>query len=214
MIETKLQQGLDSLQLPATASQTTRLLDYLALLQKWNRAYNLSSIRDPLTMVDLHLLDSLVVAPYLTGTSFIDVGTGAGLPGIPLAILKPDIHVTLLDSVGKKTRFLHQVKSELMLTNVEVVHSRVEDYLCEDGYDGVISRAFASLVDFTGSCAHLLKPGGRFWAMKGQFPQAELDEIHSFCKLEAMHYLSVPGLDAKRCLIVLGKQSPAHPESE
>lgn len=214
MIESRLQRGLAALQMTVTAAQTTKLLEYLALLQKWNRAYNLSAIRDPDAMVDLHLLDSLAVAPYLTGTTFVDVGSGGGLPGIPLAIIRPDIRMTVLDSVGKKARFLHQVRSELRLTNIEVVHARVEDYRTEDGYDGVISRAFASLADFVASSAHLLHPDGRFWAMKGQFPQTELDGIHSVCKLEAMHYLSVPGLEAMRCLIVLGQQLPAHPESE
>lgn len=202
-MERLLEDGLAELRLTASANQQQQLLAYLQLFHKWNRAYNLSSIRELPEMLTRHLLDSLVVVPYITGSRIIDVGTGGGLPGVPLAILNPDRQVTLLDSVGKKTRFLHQVKSELGLGNIRVVHSRVEQFVPDEPFDGVVSRAFASLQDFAVLCQHLLAPGGQLWAMKGEFPHAELQGVQKFCDLDFVHYLKVPGLDAKRCLIVL-----------
>jgi 16S rRNA (guanine527-N7)-methyltransferase len=139
----------------------------------------------------------------LVGESFIDVGTGGGLPGIPLAIRFPQKHFTLLDSAGKKTRFLFQVKQELGLDNVSVENRRVEQFTPNPKFDGVISRAFASLPDMVESCAHLLNEGGRFWAMKGQIPVDELREIEASYILEHCHSLQVPGVEAQRCLLVM-----------
>ncbi len=198
-----LASGLDALGLSLSPAQQEALLQYQALFMKWNRAYNLSAIRDPESMVRLHLLDSLAVAPHLEGERFIDVGTGGGLPGIPLAIAFPQRHFTLLDSAGKKTRFLVQVKQSLGLASVQVLNTRVEAYRPEPLYDGVISRAFASLADMTQSCGHLLHPQGRFWAMKGVYPEAELSQMQKHYIVQRTIPLQVPGLDAERCLLVL-----------
>ncbi len=137
------------------------------MLDKWNKAYNLTSVRDPNEMLIRHILDSIVVAPYLQGTRFIDVGTGPGLPGIPLAIVLPQAHFTLLDSLGKRVRFLRQVQHELKLDNIAPVQSRVEDFPAEPPFDGVISRAFASLNDMVSWCHHLPSETGCFYALKG-----------------------------------------------
>jgi 16S rRNA (guanine527-N7)-methyltransferase len=198
-----LEAGCDQLGLQLNAQQHSDLLAYLALFAKWNRAYNLSAIRDPEQMVRLHLLDSLAVVPHITGERLIDVGTGGGLPGIPLAICFPERSLALLDSAGKKTRFLFQVKTDLSLANVQIHNCRVEAHKPSELYDGVVSRAFASLTDMTQSCAHLLKSGGTFWAMKGVYPAAELAELAPHIHLRHGVTLNVPGLDAERCLLAL-----------
>lgn len=195
--------GAQQLGLDLKLQQIDQLLAYLQLFDKWNHAFNLSAIREPAAMVKLHLLDSLSIASVLQGESFIDVGTGGGLPGIPLAIRFPQKTFTLLDSAGKKTRFLFQVKQELGLDNVTVENRRVEQFQPLQRFDGVISRAFASLPDMVESCGHLLNPGGRFWAMKGQVPVEELKEIEANYLLEHCHSLQVPGVEAQRCLLVL-----------
>lgn len=195
--------GAQQLGLDLKRHQIDQLMAYLKLFDKWNHAFNLSAIREPSAMVKLHLLDSLSIAPLLQGERFIDVGTGGGLPGIPLAIQYPQKSFTLLDSAGKKTRFLFQVKQDLGLSNVTVENQRVEQYRPQQGYDGVISRAFASLQDMVKSCAHLLNESGRFWAMKGQVPIAELKEIQKHYTVEHCHSLQVPGVEALRCLLVI-----------
>lgn len=201
--QTLLEQGCDALGLTLDAEQRRKLMDYLALLAKWNRAYNLSAIRDPEQMVRLHLLDSLAIVPHITGEAMIDVGTGGGLPGIPLAICFPGKQLALLDSAGKKTRFLFQVKTDLSLANVQIHNCRVEAHRPDPLYDSVVSRAFASLADMTNSCAHLLKSGGTFWAMKGVYPTAELAALAPNIRLRQCVSLTVPGLDAERCLLAL-----------
>ena len=205
--------GIQQLGLDLKLQQVDQLMAYLKLFDKWNHAFNLSAIREPAAMVKLHLLDSLSIAGVLEGTRFVDVGTGGGLPGIPLAIKFPQKSFTLLDSAGKKTRFLFQVKQELGLQNVTVENRRVEQFRPEQGFDGVISRAFASLPDMIKSCAHLLNESGRFWAMKGQIPVAELKEIEKRYTVEHCHSLQVPGVEAQRCLLVIkpGKGGPATP---
>jgi 16S rRNA (guanine527-N7)-methyltransferase len=203
-ISNELESGLQQLGLPS--EPLDGLLSYLELLKRWNTAYNLTAIRDPGEMVYRHLLDSLSVAPYLpvSARRIIDVGTGAGLPGVPLALLFPEKQFDLLDSNGKKTRFLFQVKTALGLDNMTVLHSRAESWRPQQAYDIVVSRAFASLEDMMESCAHLCKPGGSFLAMKGTRPDAELEGIADRCELRQVHKLHVPGLPEERHLIELG----------
>lgn len=200
-LEARLQRGCDALGLDCDARQQQRLLAYLQLLHKWNAAYNLTAVRDPAQMVTRHLLDSLAVAPHLSADSVIDVGTGAGLPGVPLAILFPNTRFDLLDSNGKKTRFLFQVKTALSLDNMQVRHQRVESLQPPVPYDVVLSRAYASLRDMVSSCRHLLAPNGRFLAMKGSLDTAELEQVASSCEVLAVHSLAVPGLEEQRHLL-------------
>lgn len=213
-LRTALQQGCAEMKLALTSTQEQKLIEYLELLYKWNKAYNITAIRDPHAMVPLHLLDSLSVAPHVHGNRVIDVGTGGGLPGIPLAIMLPDKHFTLLDSNGKKTRFLFQAIQALGLKNVEVINSRVEAHRPETPYDGVISRAFASLKDMTDGCHHLVDSDGCFYAMKGVFPQGELSEVEKNYIVVASYPLTVPGVDGERCLLVMrsvnGGKPPSH----
>jgi 16S rRNA (guanine527-N7)-methyltransferase len=184
--------------------QKLQLVGYVELLHKWNKAYNLTSVRDPQQMLVRHILDSIVVSPHLQGNRFIDVGTGPGLPGIPLAIVRPDAHFTLLDSLGKRIRFLRQVQHELKLTNIELVQSRVEDFVAEPPFDGVISRAFASLQDMLSWCHHLpAKSKGHFYALKGVIPDDELATLPADITLESVIRLQVPELEGKRHLIII-----------
>lgn len=185
--------------------QQQQLVAYVELLDKWNKAYNLTSVRDPKEMMVKHIMDSLVVAPHLTGKHYIDVGTGPGLPGIVLAIALPDTQFVLLDSLGKRVRFLMQVKHALGLDNVTPVQSRVEEYQPSVKLDGVLSRAFASLQDMVQWCSHLIDDSGRFVALKGQFPDEELENLPVGTKLEQDISLDVPKLDAERHLIILSK---------
>lgn len=199
---------LDSLLAAAGISlpdrQKQQLLGYVGMLDKWNKAYNLTSVRDPQQMLVRHILDSIVVNPHLVGSRFIDIGTGPGLPGIPLAIVRPDAHFTLLDSLGKRVRFLRQVQHELGLTNIEPVQSRVEEFPAEPPFDGVISRAFASLQDMLSWCRHLPAQGqGRFYALKGVRPDEELAALPDGIELEEVVRLQVPELEGERHLVVL-----------
>lgn len=198
-----MQQYFDTqmLQLPFVVSdqQHQKLWQYLEALQKWNQAFNLTAIRDKKKMITHHLMDSLAVAPFVTSELIADVGTGAGLPGIPLAILFPEKSFHLVDSNVKKTRFVTQVAHQLLLKNVEVHHQRVEQLGIK--VDQVISRAFASLADFINVTEHLLKDGGEFLAMKGKIPQTEIDLLPSDTFLVATEVIEVPGLDAERHLI-------------
>lgn len=185
----------------ATAEQRGRLLDFLRLLRKWNRVYNLTAIDQPLDMVRLHLLDSLALLPYLDGARVLDVGTGAGLPGIPLAVLAPQRAFTLLDSNAKKTRFVRQAAIELGLANVQVEHARIEHYRPPQGFDLILARAFASLADIVGETARLLKPGGTILAQKGKLPEEEINALENVT-IETFP-LAVPGIDAQRHLIAI-----------
>jgi 16S rRNA (guanine527-N7)-methyltransferase len=196
-----LRDGLETLGLPLVDEQIHTLFAYLALLQQWNHAYNLTAIRDPVMMVTHHLLDSLSIATRVKGMRIIDVGTGPGLPGIPLAICFPERQFTLLDSNGKKTRFLFQVKTTLGLGNVQQLQSRAEAYRPEQPFDAVISRAFTSLAVMTETCEHLLSKHGRFYAMKGQFPEQELSELPKHYNVVDTHRLVVPGIEGHRHLI-------------
>jgi 16S rRNA (guanine527-N7)-methyltransferase len=183
-----------------------KFIKYLELLTQWNKVFNLTSIRDPHEMIMLHLLDSLAINPYLHGTRIIDVGTGAGLPGIPLALIQPEKEFVLMDSNSKKTRFLMQAVHELQLTNVEVIHSRCEDLHPRQRFDSILSRAFASLRVMLETTQHLANKDGRFLAMKGIYPESEIQELPQGFKLLAVHNLVIKGLQAKRHLVCLAKE--------
>lgn len=189
--------GLESLDLPLDEDKIEQLMCFIKLLEKWNKAYNLTSIRNTEDMVRLHLLDSLAIIPFIEGKNVIDIGTGAGLPGIPLAIYLPSISFTLLDSNAKKTRFVQQVILELKLKNVSVCHNRVERYLPEVSFNTVITRAFASLSDIVKLTGHLLSKNGIILAMKGQPPD---EQYINFAKTTLIP-INVPGIPAKRCLV-------------
>jgi len=205
-LRTKLDAGLDRLGLGLPEAVREGLIAYVEMLAKWNKAYNLTAIRDPQEMVPRHLLDSLAVVPYFHARRTIDVGTGGGLPGIPLALVFPEREFVLLDSNSKKTRFLVQAKAELGLTNVTVVHSRAEDYQPEQAFDAVITRAFASVADILTSSRHLLAPGGEFLAMKGLVPADELASLPPGFHLKEVIALTVPGLEQEqRHLLRIGQ---------
>ncbi|EAZ5304115.1 16S rRNA (guanine(527)-N(7))-methyltransferase RsmG [Salmonella enterica] len=199
----KLSRLLADAGISLTDHQKTLLVAYVDMLNKWNKAYNLTSVRDPNEMLVRHILDSIVVAPYLQGQRFIDVGTGPGLPGIPLAIVLPDAHFTLLDSLGKRVRFLRQVQHELKLENITPVQSRVEAYPSEPPFDGVISRAFASLNDMVSWCHHLPGEKGRFYALKGQLPGDEIASLPDDFSVESVEKLRVPQLEGERHLVII-----------
>jgi len=199
----RLEAGVGALGLDLDIPQLERLLAYRDLLAKWNRAYNLTAVRDPDQMISRHLLDSLAVLPHLRPGTLLDVGSGAGLPGIPLAVADPSRSITVLDSNGKKTRFLDNVKLELGLENVTVIRARVEEYLPARPYEIVISRAFASLDAMIATCRHLVAKDGVLLAMKGQFPEEEVATIGASASLLSVEELSVPELDEARCLLRL-----------
>jgi 16S rRNA (guanine527-N7)-methyltransferase len=199
-----LETGLDKLQISWSDEQIGRLIAFLKLIEKWNKAYNLTAIRHREDMARLHLLDSLAVLPYIKGGRVIDIGTGAGLPGIPLAIFLPDTQFTLLDSNAKKTRFVQQAVLELKLGNVGACHSRVEAFQPEQQYDTVITRAFAALPAIIQSTAHLLNEQGVLLAMKGQNPRDELAEVKV---KSSVIPLETPGIDAERCLVIIQKEA-------
>ncbi|MGQ0620292.1 MAG: 16S rRNA (guanine(527)-N(7))-methyltransferase RsmG [Panacagrimonas sp.] len=212
-----LRQGLRELGLDAALGEP--LMAYLAELVKWNGAYNLTAVRDPADMVTRHLLDSLAVIQHASrlvphAALWMDIGSGAGLPGIPLALVRPDWHVTLLDSNGKKTRFLRHAQRRLGLQNIEVVEARAEEHQAGVLADALISRAFASLADFLRLTAHLLKPGGRWLAMKGRVDDNELSQLHAGASVEQVMPLNVPGLAEQRHLVVCSRRpwsSPSQP---
>lgn len=203
----QLQQGLTELGLNIDDAIQNKLLGYVDLLHKWNRAYNLTAVRKPELMVTRHLLDSLVITPYLKPGRILDVGTGAGLPGIPLALIRPEDEFFLLDSNSKKTRFITQAVAELGLKNVTVVQARVEDYKPGDHFDTIMSRAYSTLANMIAGTRHLLAEGGVFFALKGVYPVAELDEIPADMELIDSIELHVPMLDAERHLLIIQPKS-------
>ena len=200
-LEDLLYEGVEQLSLTMTDQQISLLLKYLQLLEKWNGAYNLTAIREPEKMLRLHLLDSLSIIPFIQGNRILDVGTGPGLPGIPLAIFYPERQLTLMDSNGKKTRFLFQVRTQLGLGNVIEIQSRVEAYQPEKLFDAITSRAFTSLAGMVEKTKHLISTTGRFYAMKGQYPEEELSVLPKHYNVVASHRLQVPGVDGERHLI-------------
>jgi 16S rRNA (guanine527-N7)-methyltransferase len=204
LLANKLAAGVDMLGLSLGTKQVGLLMDYLALLDKWNATYNLTAIRRPDQMLTHHLLDSLAAVPGFEGAQrVLDVGAGGGLPGIVLAIACPQMQITLIDTVHKKTAFLRQVQAELGLDNVRVQTGRVEQLQVEAPFDVITSRAFAELADFINWSAHLLAPGGCFIAMKGIMPQQEIGSLPPGWQVASVTPLSVPGLDAERHLIIV-----------
>ncbi|WP_136419263.1 16S rRNA (guanine(527)-N(7))-methyltransferase RsmG [Herbaspirillum sp. ST 5-3] len=199
-----LTEGARALSLDLSDAQIGQLMDYLALLSKWNAVYNLTAVRDPAQMVTQHLLDSLAAVPAFTGArNVLDVGAGGGLPGIVLAIARPDLRVSMIDTVHKKTAFLTQVKAELGLANVTVHTMRVEQLQAPEEFDVITSRAFAELSDFVNWSGHLLKAGGRFIAMKGVVPTEEMARLPAGWHVTQVQPLQVPGLNAERHLIFI-----------
>ncbi len=205
LLRQRLEQGIQAQGIVINSRQVDQLLQYLKLLAKWNLAYNLTAVRNVEEMIPRHLLDSLSVAPFIQGERFIDVGTGPGLPGIPLAILFPERHFLLVDSNGKKTRFLTQCKLEMTLPNVEVQQGRIEQVRPEWVADGILSRAFASIADFVHWTRHLVGPETRLYAMKGQYPREELAQLPEDYRVEAEQPLSVPDCDGERHLLIIAK---------
>ena len=199
----QLESGLADMDLSLSDSQQQQLLAFLALLNKWNKAYNLTAVRDEQVMVSRQLLDSLSIMPWVTTEHLLDVGAGGGLPGIPLAIVFPEKRFTLLDSNGKKTRFLNQCVLELGLDNVEVIHGRAEDCQPEQPFDQISSRAFTALENLVTWCEPLLAENGEFLAMKGQYPDDEVSALPAGWQVESSQALTVPGADGERHLLVV-----------
>lgn len=200
--------GLARLGIDADDAQRRQLIDFVLLLAKWNRVFNLTAVKDPAQMVIRHLLDSLAVLPYIRGTRVLDVGSGAGLPGIPLAIVKPEWSYTLLDKQGKKTRFMLQAAADLGLGQVEVVQGAVETFTPDNPFDTVVARAFASLYHMVDSCGRLCAPDGRLLAMKGKPSPRELSALPPGYRCLEEVQLQVPGLNAARSLVVVAPVAP------
>jgi 16S rRNA (guanine527-N7)-methyltransferase len=201
----QLSQGLAGMDIVLDEQQQQRLLDFLALLNKWNRAYNLTAVRASAEMVSRQLLDSLSIAPFINTDHLLDVGAGGGLPGIPLAIAFPDRQFTLLDSNSKKTRFLTQSVLELGLDNVEVFHGRAEQYQPGKHFAQITSRAFTALDNLVNWCGHLLAEDGQFLAMKGQFPDDEVAALPAPWQVQSSIPLQVPGTTGDRHLLLVGR---------
>ncbi|ROV55626.1 16S rRNA (guanine(527)-N(7))-methyltransferase RsmG [Neisseria chenwenguii] len=203
----QLQNGIAEMGLDIPAGQQAKLLEYVGLLKKWNKTYNLTALRDETKMVSHHLLDSLSLLPYLNGAATVlDVGSGGGQPGIPAAVCRPGLQITLLDANTKKTAFLQQAVIELGLDNVRVVSGRVEA-VQDVQADLITSRAFSELADFVGWTAHLLKPDGRWLAMKGVYPEDEIRRLPEFAEVVQTDEIRVPQLDAERHMVVMRKKA-------
>ncbi|KAB8039324.1 16S rRNA (guanine(527)-N(7))-methyltransferase RsmG [Janthinobacterium aquaticum] len=201
-----LNDGIKELGLALTPEQVEKLLDYLALLAKWNSVYNLTSVRDPLQMLTLHVLDSLAAVPaFADAKHVLDVGAGGGLPGMVLAITRPDVKVSMIDTVHKKTAFLTQVKAELGLANVTVYTKRVEQLEVKQKFDVITSRAFADLSDFVNWSGHVLEEGGQFIALKGVAPPDERERLPAEWKVTELRQITVPGLNAERHLVFIAR---------
>lgn len=200
-LQQQLSQGLADLGLDLTIETRQKLLDYLALLEKWNRVHNLTAVRDPADMVVLHLLDSLAILPHVKSGRLLDVGSGAGLPGIPLALVRPDLQVTVMDSSHKKASFMRQAKAELGIANLEVVCGRVEAYQPEHGFEQIVSRAFSELSEFLRLTRHLGNEHTIWLGMKGVYPYDELAQLDGVSN--EVVALQVPGLEAQRHLVFI-----------
>jgi len=199
----QLERGLEALDLSLSAEQCKKLLQFLKLLTKWNRVYNLTAIRDPQASVSAHLLDSLAVTRYLKSRRILDVGTGAGLPGVPLAIAKPESEFVLLDSSQKKTAFLVQALAELQVGNATVVCERAETWRPAQKFGCIVCRALARLAEFVDLTKHLLASGGMFAAMKGAYPHEEIAQLPAEYRVTQVLPLAIPGLNARRHLVLI-----------
>ncbi len=199
----QLRQGLAQMEIALPSSAQERLLAYAALLYKWNKTFSLTAMREEEKAVSHHLLDSLAILPFVPASNLLDVGSGGGMPGIPLAIARPELQVTLLDSNSKKTAFLRQAAIELALPNVAVHCGRVEQYHPAMGFAAITSRAFAELADFVNLSGHLLADGGCWLGMKGVWPHDEIARLPSAVRVECVHRLAVPGVDGERHLVVV-----------
>ena len=206
---TQLRQGLTALGVDLPEATQQKLLAYLALLLKWNKTFSLTALRDPSLAVSHHLLDSLAILPYVKVASLLDVGSGGGQPGIPLAIVRPELRVTLLDSNSKKTAFLQQAAIELGLSNIAVHCGRVEQYQPPVKFAAIVSRAFSELADFVNLSRQLLEPDGRWLAMKGVWPHEEIARLPDEIRVESVHRLNVPGVEGERHLVVLSSAGAA-----
>jgi len=195
------QAGLEALDCQANDKQLTKLKHYIEMLDRWNKTYNLTSVRDPKDMIPVHIFDSLVVADYIKGENCLDVGSGAGLPTIPLAIMQPDRKFMAIDTNGKKTRFIQHAIIELGLKNAKVSQARIESWKSDIKYDAIISRAFASVYDFLTDSSEQLATNGILYAMKGQYPEGELQYIPKQYTLAQSHSLTVPFVDGERHLL-------------
>ena len=206
----QLDDGLAQMALKLDVSQRQQLLAFLALLAKWNKAFNLTAVRDEREMVSRHLLDSLSIVPSVTAQHLLDAGAGGGLPGVPLAITLPDTRFTLLDSNGKKIRFLKQCALELGLRNIDVVHSRAEAYQPRELFTQISSRAFAALDNQVNWCDHLLAGNGEFIAMKGQYPTDEVAALGRGWQVNSFYRLAVPGVEGERNVLIIGRHGHPH----
>jgi 16S rRNA (guanine527-N7)-methyltransferase len=202
-LESVLRAGLEQLRLPVEDSVVQKLLGYLGQLERWNGTYNLTAIRDPGEMVTKHILDSLSVLPWAPSGTLLDAGAGAGLPGIPLAIANSSLQVTLVDSAGKKVRFMNHVRRNLGLDNVHPVQARVEEMAAGAPFDLVVSRAFTSIAAFLASVRHLADGATRLLVMKGRYPEAEITELPDWAEVSSVEKLSVPGLHENRHLVIM-----------
>ncbi len=207
-----LARGLQRLDLPADAQVIERLADYAGMVLSWSRSYNLVAAGDLDALLDRHFLDSLCIHPFIRPPTLLDVGSGAGFPGLPLALARPDLQVTLLDSSGKKVRFLRHVIRTLGLANVQTVEARVESFRPADGFATITSRAFASLREFMDRIRHLLAPGTRVLALKGRKPDRELSELPAWVQVEAVERIIVPDLHAERHLVMMSLSRPENPQ--
>ncbi len=198
-----LQEGLERLDIQAEQPLCTAYLRYLELLAKWNKAYNLTAVKEPEAMLKRHVLDSLSVHTFIKGEQCLDIGTGPGLPGLILALAQPNKHWTLLDSNVKKTRFLQHVKAQLDISNIDIVHSRAENFQNENGYTTIICRAFSSLREFYSASHHLLQDKGKLFAMKADISEKELSEVKQLIKHVEINELNVPEETSKRCIVIM-----------
>ena len=210
MLHDALNRGLAGLNIATRPEQIDQFVSFIELIDRWNKAYNLTAIKTPQDMVARHILDSASIHPYLQGARFADIGSGAGLPGIPLAVLKPDCHFTLVDSRAKKVRFMRQAVSELSLTNVDVHHSRVEQFIELPQFDGILSRAFSSLAKMVAATQHLCAPQGCFYAMKGCHPEKELRELAKEYIVQHNLALHVPLQEGERHLVIIQQTDNRH----
>lgn len=214
MLVVKLRRGLKELGLDLAPAVQDGLIEYVHVLEKWNRTYNLTAVRDPEDMVTRHLLDSLAIAPYVRGRRVADLGTGAGLPGIPLALALPDRQFTLIDSNAKKLRFVRHAAGLLGLANVAAVQTRIEQYRPEIKFDTLVCRAFAGISDVLAASRHLCAEDGEFLIMKGAYPHAELAALPAGFVVLRVAPLHVPGLDAARHLVILAQRTAAPTEAK